>query len=322
MGHGAYSHDAHAALLQTRSGMSPNEVFAQRGCHALMNPKGVRVRESRDSIDHPHSLGVVFALDVTGSMGDIPQLLATQQLPTFMKVILDCGITDPQLMFMAIGDANSDGAPLQVGQFESSAELMDQWLTRSYLEGGGGGSGEESYELGLYFVAQHIEMDCMVRRNTRGYLFMTGDELPYPTLSRHIVDSIIGDRLDDDLRVDELIAELQTSFHPFFLVPHPHRATRCGARWRELLGDNMIVLDDPSDVCWASAAIMVLTEGLVADVDALSDRLHKAGIPADRRKPVIAALEPYAESLSRHGRRSTATAKGFIDSVTKRFHRD
>ena len=73
-------------------------------------------------------------------MGAIPQLLAKQELPNLMKLLTACGVTDPQLMFMAIGDATSDRAALQVGQFESTAELMDQWLTWSYLEGGGGGS--------------------------------------------------------------------------------------------------------------------------------------------------------------------------------------
>ncbi|REN09879.1 VWA domain-containing protein, partial [Mycobacterium tuberculosis] len=72
---------------------------------------GLKVRESRDNADHPNSLGIVFALDVTGSMGDIPQTLARRELPTFMKLLTDCGVADPQLMFMAIGDANSDHAP-------------------------------------------------------------------------------------------------------------------------------------------------------------------------------------------------------------------
>ncbi|MCL2777272.1 MAG: hypothetical protein FWD73_04645 [Polyangiaceae bacterium] len=34
---------------------------------------------------------------------------------------------------MAVGDATSDEAPLQVGQFETTAELMDQWLTWTFL---------------------------------------------------------------------------------------------------------------------------------------------------------------------------------------------
>ena len=148
MGYGNYSQSAHEALLKGRTNIPMQQVFKQSACHPLMNPKGVKVRESRDGSDHPQSMGIVFALDVTGSMGDIPRLMATKALPTFMKVLMDCKIPDPQLLFMAVGDAYSDRAPLQVGQFESTAELMDQWLTWSFLEGGGGGSGEESYELG------------------------------------------------------------------------------------------------------------------------------------------------------------------------------
>src|SRR4051812_22409877 len=179
MGYGNYSHAAHEALLADRSHLPANEVFLQRGCHALMNPRGLKVREARDSADHPNSLGIIFALDVTGSMGSIPEQLARKELPTFMKLLTACNVADPQLLFMAIGDANSDSAALQVGQFESTAQLMDQWLTRCFIERGGGGSGEESYELAFYVAAQHTDMDCWTKRKKKGYLFLTGDELPY-----------------------------------------------------------------------------------------------------------------------------------------------
>ena len=158
MGYGGYSHDAHQALSNARANLPRQQVFAQTACHALMNPKGVRLRESRDSPDHPNSIGVVFALDVTGSMGKIPELLAKKELPKFMKILLDCKVADAQLLFTAVGDATSDKAPLQVGQFESTAELMDRWLTWSYLEGNGGGQNHESYELALYFLAEHTEV--------------------------------------------------------------------------------------------------------------------------------------------------------------------
>lgn len=77
MGFGNYSLTAHDALLKKRSNLPRQEIFKQVQCHPLMNPKCVRLRESRDSADHPQSQGVVFALDVTGSMGEIPRLLAT-----------------------------------------------------------------------------------------------------------------------------------------------------------------------------------------------------------------------------------------------------
>ncbi len=295
MGSGNYSVAAHEALLRGRANIPVQQVFKQAQCHPLMNPKGVRLRESRDGTDHPQSLGIVFALDVTGSMGQIPKIMATQQLPVFMKTLVDCQIPDPQLLFMAVGDAVSDNAPLQVGQFESTAELMDQWLTWSYLEGGGGGTGQESYELGLYFLAMHTEMDCMTKRNKRGYLFMTGDEVPYPTLSKHVVDTIIGDRLDEDLTCEEIVAELQKTFIPFFIIPDRARAKRCEQHWRNLLGDHVLCLESPIDVCFVTAGAMLLSEGRVSNLKELTEILSNAGMPSNRRSHVIQSLTPFAE---------------------------
>ena len=262
-----------------------------------MNPKGVRLRESRDGVDHPQSLGIVFALDVTGSMGEIPKLMATQQLPIFMKTLMDCKIHDPQLLFMAVGDAVSDNAPLQVGQFESTAELMDQWLTWSFLEGGGGGTGQESYELGMYFLAMHSEMDCMAKRKKRGYLFMTGDEMPYPTLSKHVVEAIVGDRLDEDITCEEIVAEVQKTFVPFFIIPDRARAKRCERRWRDLLGDHVLCLDAPVDVCFVTAGAILLSEGRVSNIKDLTALLSNAGMPSTRRSQVVRSLTPFAEVI-------------------------
>jgi hypothetical protein len=297
MGYGNYSHDAHEALLKSRASIPTQQVFKQSQCHPLMNPKGVGLRECRDSQEHPQSLGIAFALDVTGSMGEIPRLLATQQLPAFMKTLMDCQIRDPQILFMAVGDAISDNAPLQVGQFESTAELMDQWLTWSYLEGGGGGTGEESYELGMYFLAMHTEMDCMVKRNKRGYLFMTGDERPYPILSKLVVESVVGDHLDEDVSCEEVVAELQKSYVPFFIIPDHERARRCERRWRDLLGDNVLCLDRASDVCFVTAGAILLSEGLATNLAELSRLLNGAGLPGERHNAVIQSLTPLADAL-------------------------
>jgi len=296
MGNGNYSQAAHEALLRGRANIPMEHVFGQTQCHPLMNPKGVKLRESRDSADHPQSQGIVFALDVSGSMGEIPRIMASQQLPNFMKVLMDCQIRDPQLLFMAIGNAMSDAAPLQVGQFESTAQLMDQWLTWTYLEGGGGGEGE-SYDLGFYFLATHTEMDCMVKRNKRGYLFMTGDETPFPALSKHIVEGIIGDKLDDDLACEEVIAEVQKTYVPFFVIPDRDRARRCERRWRDLLGDHVLCLESPIDVCFVTAGAILLSEGRVSDIKELTEFLSRAGMPSGRGNQVIRALTPFAEVI-------------------------
>ena len=297
MGHGNYSHAAHAALMAERSSLPQQEVFQQTGCHALMNPKGLKVRESRDSADHPNSLGIAFALDVTGSMGDIPDLLARQELPTFMKLLNACHIADPQLLFMAVGDATSDDAPLQIGQFESTAELMDRWLTWSYLEGGGGGSGSESYELAFYLLAQHTDLDCWVKRRKKGYLFMTGDELPYPAVSRHQIEALIGTKLDEDIPIEEVIAAASETYHLFFLVPDLQRRKNCEKRWRELLGDHVICMESAADTCTVAAAVVALTEKVLPDLGAVAKTLNEAGISSERTSSTIRALRSYAALL-------------------------
>jgi hypothetical protein len=300
MGHGNYSHSAHAAIIADRTSSARHEVFTQRRCHPLMNPHGLQMRESRDSADHPNSLAVIFALDVTGSMGDIPQILATRELPTFMSLLTACGIADPQLLFMAIGDANSDDAPLQVGQFESTAELMDQWLTWTYLEAGGGGSGEESYELAFYMASQHTDNDCWVKRKKKGYLFLTGDELPYPAVSRHHVESLVGEKLDQDIPIGEVIAAVAETYHVFFLIPDRKRRRNCERRWRALLGDHVICMETAADACTVAAAIVGLTEKAVPDVTAMAKVLGVSGISGERVSAVVRAIRPYADLLDPH----------------------
>jgi hypothetical protein len=301
MGYGDYSHAAHEALLKGRADVPREQVFKQNRCHALMNPKGVRARESRDSADHPRSLPIVFALDVTGSMGQIPEALARHELPHFMKLLTDTGVADPQLLFMAVGDATCDAAPLQVGQFESTAELMDQWLTWSFLEGGGGGQNKESYELAMYFLAEHTDADAWVKRKQRGYMIMTGDELPYPAVSRHQVEALIGDAVDEDIPTEAVVAALQEKFEPFFLIPDLARRERCERRWRDLLGDHVICLEQSADTCWAAAGLIALTEHTLPDLPAFAERLLELGLERARVGGLVRALAPYAASIGRAG---------------------
>lgn len=306
MGYGNYSAAAHDALTASRAHTPATEVFAQRQCHPLMNPKGLKVRECRDSENHPDSLGIAFALDVTGSMGDIPRLLATKELPNFMKLLTACGVAHPQLLFMAIGDANSDRASLQVGQFESTAELMDQWLTWSFLEGGGGGTGEESYDLAFYIAAQHTDMDNWVKRKKKGYLFLTGDENPYPSISRHHIDALVGEKLDEDIPIDEVIAAAAETYHIFFLIPDLARRQRCEARWRKLLGDQTICMESPSDTCAVAAAIVGLTEKLIPDLDGLAAILTNNHFDRQRIGSIVRAVQDYAVLLNIPGAKASS----------------
>jgi hypothetical protein len=100
-----------------------DSVFTQqkeRESHKDMNPSNMKgFRESRDSEVHPLTFAVQLYLDVTGSMMEIPVMMIKNGLPHLMSKIIQAGIPDISLMFGAIGDHETDSAPLQLGQFES-----------------------------------------------------------------------------------------------------------------------------------------------------------------------------------------------------------
>lgn len=228
-----------------------HEVFKQKEVSHGMKTAGISVRESRDSIEHPESMSIILALDVTGSMGMVPHHLVKDGLPTIMGNIIQHGTKHPQLCFLAIGDHECDRSPLQAGQFESSDELLDKWLTETYLEGGGGGNAGESYLLAWYFAAAHTAIDCWEKRQQKGFLFTIGDEPTLKEVPGKTLTKIMGGGQHQDLTADELLERARAKYH----VYHIHtKETWAGSKqntidgWKQLMGDNCIVVDNHKDI--------------------------------------------------------------------------
>lgn len=262
--------------------------------HPLMDPFG-KIRESRDSQAHPESVAIGVLFDVTGSMGEVPRVLQTK-LGALMRLLVQQGaMAHPQILFGAIGDAYCDRVPLQIGQFESGLE-MDDDLGRIFIEGGGGGQTHESYELGMYFMARHTAIDCYERRGRKGYLFTIGDEKPYPHLSRAQVAAVIGDQLEADMPVEQVIAELQERYEYFHIMPtetYHGRNPDVQGRWRELLGERLLMLADAAAVCETIALTIGLCEGAL-DLGAAEVELVAAGYDAAAAGAAATALAPFA----------------------------
>jgi hypothetical protein len=265
---------------------------AMAAVHPKMNPLGVSLRESRDSDTHPqsHAVGVLF--DVTGSMQNVPRILQAN-LPRLMGLLIRKGYLDhPQILIGAIGDATCDKAPLQVGQFESGIEIEED-LGKLFLEGGGGGHITESYELALYFMARHTALDCFAKRGRRGYLFVIGDEAPYPELNRKEVATRIGDTLPRNIPVRKLIAELQQTYDVYYVLPKMTQHwnnPKVHHRWVELLGQNVLRLEDPAGICELIASTIGLAENKVG-LAGLDDDLREAGVSTTITRAVSQALE-------------------------------
>jgi hypothetical protein len=287
MGYNRWSDDHYRdrAILRARTGKDAFEYdhairtgAVAQAVHQKMNPRGVKFRESRDSEAHPESHAVAVLFDVTGSMQRVPRILQAN-LPKLMGLLLRKGYLDhPQILIGGIGDATCDVAPLQVGQFESGIEIEED-LGKLFLEGGGGGHITESYELAMYFMARHSAIDCFEKRGRRGYLFIIGDETPYPRIKREEVAAIIGDRLQTDIAVRSLITELERMYDVYYVLP---RLTchwdnpAVYRRWTELLGQHALRLEDPAGICELIAATIGVAEGKVG-LDGLGEDLQEAG---------------------------------------------
>jgi hypothetical protein len=267
MGHGTFDAGTYRSFTDSVKSKSTDEIYSSH-LNSNLDPKGVKVRESRDSADNPKSTPVIIALDVTGSMGMIADVIAREGLGTLFTSILDRKpITDPHLMFMGVGDANCDRAPLQVSQFEADKRIIEQ-LTQIYLEHGGGGNNFESYNLPWYFASEHTVHDSYEKRAKRGYLFTVGDEEAPHDLTRGQIKEFIGDTIERDLSPLESLEAAQRTYDVFHVVIREGSHAkgnfdRVMESWNTLLGQRVIPLKDHKALAETIVSAIEVAEGEV-----------------------------------------------------------
>ncbi len=203
-------------------------------------------------------------------------------------------LSDPAVLIGGVGDATCDRAPLQVGQFESGNEIEDD-LGRLFLEGGGGGQQTESYELALYFLARKTSIDCHEQRGQKGYAFLIGDELPYRRVKRREVEHVFGDQIEASIPIRDIIEEAKEKYHIYYVLPKltsyydDPKIVEC---WRELLGPNVIRLQDPSGISEMIASTIGVAEGAIS-LQEVSANLREAGASRTVMRAVSHALKDF-----------------------------
>ena len=248
------------------------------------DPKTIKLRESRDSDSNPLSTPIIIGVDVSGSMGIIPEILAKEKLGKLVEGIqTEKPVTDPHIMFMAIGDAIHDQAPLQVTQFEADMRIVEQ-LTDLWLEGNGGDNGWESYDLPWYFASQYTSTDSWEKRGKKGYLFTMGDE-EFPKASAEVNAKIFG---ADSKKMTsmEALAEAQKTYKVFHLIieqgSHCRRANRekVVSEWTEALGPNAILVNNYEMISEIILSIIMVAEGAdpVEVIQSFEDPNAKAAV--------------------------------------------
>ena len=241
MGGGFYS-DKKASVRRKEyyAKADPKEIFS-RSMKSLMSPYN-QVRECCENAEHPETFPIILGLDVTGSMGHIPVRLIQNDFVEVMKKILEEGIECPQVCFVAYGDHECDDAPLQIGQFEASDELMEKWLTSTWLEGGGGSNPGESTSLVHYFAARHTSCDAIPKRGKKGLLITVGDEPNLTSYPAKSLKKIFGDGLQSNMTDAEILDEARKGWDVYHINILDYRGMRSDVQdyWKQLLGDHFI----------------------------------------------------------------------------------
>lgn len=202
----------------------------------------VGVRECRDSDEHPFSTPIIIALDVTGSMMDTPYEMIKDHLPKIMDAVIQLGVQDPQILFMAVGDHEYDQYPIQVGQFEADTAKILDTLQSLVIEGGGGGNRGESYLLAHIIAGYHTETDSFFKRGVKGFLFTIGDEPNLPRIPGGSLERVLGYQKGAvEISQEEAVQKAMEQYHVFHIhITNASYGTRSAESWKSLLGQNVL----------------------------------------------------------------------------------
>ncbi|MCQ2189446.1 MAG: hypothetical protein MJZ00_06005 [Paludibacteraceae bacterium] len=179
-----------------------------------MDPKGV-IRECVNTAEHPNTIPIILALDVTGSMGSAC-IETAQSLAVIMEDLYK-KYADIEFMVMGIGDLDYDNAPIQASQFESDVRIA-KWLDKIYMEHGGGGNKFESYTAAWYFGLYHTKLDAFDKQGRKGIIITMGDEGLNPYLPKERLNNVTGDKNQADIETKDLYKAAIEKFDIFHIA--------------------------------------------------------------------------------------------------------
>lgn len=262
MGSGSWTASNWRSFSSSRvAGKSTSAIYTSQTMKSAYNPKNV-VRESLDSKEHPESTPIILGLDVTGSMSRILNVMAEKMGLVMEEIYKRNPVSDPQILFSAIGDAMCDSYPLQVTQFESDIRIAEQ-LTDVYFERGGGGNGFESYPLTWYFAANHTKTDQYEKRGKKGYIFTFGDDGFPNVLTSKEIYSIFGDRVFEDIPTEQVLRQVLKKYEVYHFCMAEGGSYRESDfdKWQQLLGERAMRITDYTKIPELIVSLLEMNNG-------------------------------------------------------------
>jgi len=260
---------------------------------------------------------LVLIFDVTGSMDYAPKVVM-DKAPLIAGQLSIHGYLGkkPDLLIAAVGDANGDSAPFQIGDFVP-VRSADGWFKRVWREGGGGGGARESYEGMAYFFANRCEMP---KARTPICIFFA-DEGFYEDLSSSDLKAHFGGQHGKTTAV-KAFKELRERFKDNVILVHRRYGSDDSDKWiveqwQSVLGKERVVMAEREDKAVADlilgvAAVMSGSRTIDEYCDDMKQRTNADTGKSEPQSPeriafVKKALQPLTAIAPERARKSAET---------------
>lgn len=254
-------------------------------------------------------LSVALVMDMTGSMGTIPEYLQ-KELPNIIEVLIEQGISDhPQVMFIGHDDEYfMPRAAFQISQFESGSKELLEAMNSLIISGNGGGNSGESYHLAFYGLGYHTKLESVGRDGEKGIAIFINDEPAFfdgrdwrtegttPALAKET----FGDTLQSEVSMLESVKKTLEQYEVVIIRPLDvswGRDKNVTAQWREILiaagGNPQNVIEVDTREAILSAAVLAISQIKGGDHSALVEVLKSKGaIGVDAAAEATKSLVP------------------------------
>ena len=229
-------------IVDNSTGRVSAQKFETKRLDESLDPNKFNIRECRNTEEHPNTIPVILALDVTGSMSE-----ACDEVASILGILMTKlyeKYKDIEFCIMGIGDIAYDNSPIQMSQFESDVRIAES-LDKVYMEHGGGGNDYESYTAAWYMGLKHTQLDCYDKQGRKGIIITMGDEALNPYLSkRYLQENAKEVNEEVDIETKPLYEAAKEKFDIYHIaVDSPHNSycyykDKARKTFGEILGSN------------------------------------------------------------------------------------
>jgi hypothetical protein len=269
-----------------------------------MDPKRFKTVNMVSTYGNP----IVFSLDVTGSMGDWTRIIYDKMPMFYGQIMIQKYLTDPAISFCAVGDHLSDEAPLQVSDFAKGKEIDDN-IGEMFLEGGGGGTFYESYDLAAYFYLNFVDL----KNSVLPFFFVTGDEAFYEKIQEKHIFKFLGKNINGNFVIArDTWKDLMKKYNVFLIKKTYEEESievKIKKQWNETIGEERVLyISTPKACVDVMLGAIALTSG-TRTIDSYIQDMKDRGQTPERIKEVTASLSKYWEKLSALRTQTQSTTK-------------